>query len=168
VNLAANRIVLPGDAVKGVADQWVPLDPQLRQALLALPQHGKKVFRFIDERPGKTYGSVVKPNALSDRVVALARQAGVRLTMHTLRKGFGCRYAGRVPAQVLQKLMRHRSIKTTMDYYANIDDAAMEAVLGPGRNSSRNTQPAAADQAKGPVAATPDQDGTSGFENRMR
>jgi integrase len=44
---------------------------------------------------------------MSDRVIRLAKKAGVRLTMHTLRKGFGCRYAGKVPAQVLQKLMLH-------------------------------------------------------------
>ena len=71
-------------------------------------------------------------------MAALARRAGVKLSIHTLRKGFGCRYAGKVPAQVLQRLMRHANIKTTMDYYANVDEAAMEAVLGPRRNSSRN------------------------------
>ena len=59
--------------------------------------------------------------------------------MHSLRKGFGCRYAGRVPAQVLQKPMRHASLKTTMDYYANVDDAVVAAVKGPQRNASRNT-----------------------------
>jgi integrase len=75
---------------------------------------------------------------VSQRVCKLAQQAGVRLSFHTLRKGFGCRYAGRVPAQVLQKLMRHANIKTTMDYYANVDDAVVEAVLGIQRNSSRN------------------------------
>ena len=60
--------------------------------------------------------------------------------MRSLRRGFGCRYAGKVPAQVLQKLMRHASIKTTMDYYANVDEAAMRAVLGDQRNSSRNNE----------------------------
>ena len=76
---------------------------------------------------------------MSNRIIALARKAGVRLTRKALRRGFGCRYAGKVPAQVLQKLMRHANIKTTMDYYANIDDAVEEAVLGPQCNSSRNT-----------------------------
>ena len=58
--------------------------------------------------------------------------------MHSLRKGFGCRFAGKVPAQVLQKLMRHANITMTMKYYANIDEAVEEAVLGPKRNGSRN------------------------------
>jgi hypothetical protein len=43
-----------------------------------------------------------------------------------------------VPAQVLQRLMRHASIKMTMDYYANVNDAAIEAVRGRKRNTSRN------------------------------
>jgi integrase len=72
-------------------------------------------------------------------VIRLAKKAGVKLSMHTLRKGFGCHYAGQVPAQELQKLMRHGDIKTTMAYYANVDDAAVQAVRGPKRNSSRNT-----------------------------
>ena len=61
--------------------------------------------------------------------------------MKTLRASFGCRYDGKVPAQVRQKFMRHSNIRVTMDDCANVDDAALEAVLGPQRNSSRNTQP---------------------------
>jgi hypothetical protein len=34
--------------------------------------------------------------------------------------------------------MRHAGIKTTTDYHANVDDAALEAVLGAGRNTSRH------------------------------
>ena len=49
-------------------------------------------------------------------MLRLAKRAGVKLTMHSLRKGFGCYYAARVPAQVLQKLMRHADIETTMAY----------------------------------------------------
>jgi integrase len=60
--------------------------------------------------------------------------------MKDLRKGFGCRYAGRVPAQALQRLMRHSSIRVTMDYYANVDAAVEEAVLGRKGNGLRNTQ----------------------------
>jgi integrase len=137
VDLGRDRIVFPAGFVKAAEDQWVPLDPVLREALEALPRQGKRVFRFTDGRTGRPVGDV----AVSHRVTELARQAGVKLTMKSLRRGFGCRYAGKVPAQVLQKLMRHSNIRITMDYYANVDDAAMEAVLGPGRNSSRNRRP---------------------------
>ena len=157
VDLARNRIVLPAATVKGRKHQWVPLDPQLRAALVALPRHGKKVFRFLSRRTKER----LHVDAMSDRVVRLARRAGVRLTMHTLRKGFGCRYAGRVPAQVLQKLMRHRNIKTTMDYYANVDDAVMEAVLGRQPNSLLNTPAPALEGGKTPHDGNASQDGTS-------
>jgi integrase len=98
---------------------------------------------------------------VSQRVCKLAQKAGVRLSFHTLRKGFGCRYAGRVPAQVLQKLMRHASVKTTMDYYANVDDAVVEAVLGIQRNSSRNNGNSVAMDAPPPEAVIPYSAGTN-------
>jgi integrase len=138
LDLAQDHIVLPAGFAKADRDQWVPLDPALREVLLALPRHGRRVFRFVDLRTGR---GEIGVGSVSDRVIALAKRAGVKLTMHTLRKGFGCRYAGKVPAQVLQKLMRHSSIKTTMDFYANVDDAVMEAVIGTRRNGSRNTAP---------------------------
>jgi integrase len=161
LDLARDRIVLPAELVKGVRDQWVPLDPELREVLLALPRHGKTVFRFTDGRRGK--GGTISPSAVSDRVARLAKKAGVRLTMKALRRGFGCRYAGKVPAQVLQKLMRHARIKTTMDYYANVDDAAMEAVLGDRRNSSRNTPAQPGGPASGPESVNPSPDETLGL-----
>jgi integrase len=159
VDFARDRIVLPAKVAKGKREQWVPLDPVLREALEALPRHGRKVFHFIDERTGQP----IKRNAISKRIISLARKAGVRLSMHTLRKGFGCRYAGKVPAQVLQKLMRHANIKTTMDYYANVDDAVMEAVLGAKRNSSRNRQAESAPLPAEPDAVNADDDRTLGL-----
>ena len=104
-----------GGRLAKVEDQWVPLDPVLREAL-ALPP---------------------------------------------LQRGFGCRYAGKVPAKVLQKLMRHSSIAITMGYYAHVDDAVMEAVLGPQCNSSRNTQAKPGQSTESPADTTPDQQSTS-------
>jgi integrase len=156
LDLARDRIVLPAEFVKAVKDQWVPLDPELRQVLEALPRHGRKVFRFVDRKGRPLTGSGV-----SQRVIKLAKRVGVKLSMKALRRGFGCRYAGKVPAQVLQKLMRHANIKTTMDYYANVDDAAMQAVLGSKRNSSRNSEPQNAEQNGDRLDANPSPDSTS-------
>jgi integrase len=136
LDLLRNRIILPAGFVKAVEDQWVPLDPLLRETLLALPRHGPQVFHFVGRG-----GKVLDARALGHRVRRLAKKAGVKLTMHSLRKGFGCRYAGKVPAQVLQRLMRHANIQITMDYYANIDAAVEEAILGPQRHSLRNSEP---------------------------
>jgi integrase len=132
-----NRIVLPAEYVKGGRDQWVPLDPELRDALLSLPWHGRRFFRF-ESRQGGPLTDV----GVCHRIRAAAKRAGVRLTMKTLRAGFGSHYAGKVPAQVLQKLMRHSNIAITMGYYANVDDAVMDAVLAGKRNTLRNTEAA--------------------------
>src|SRR5262249_10893448 len=112
LDLAHNRIVLPAEFAKSDEDQWVPLDPALRKTLEAVPRQGRKVFRFV-----ASDGHPLTLNGISQRVIRLAKKAGVKLTMHSLRKGFGCHYAAQVSAQVLQKLMRHGDIKTTMTYY---------------------------------------------------
>src|SRR5205814_892211 len=80
-----NRIWLPAEFAKAVEDQWVPLDPELAQALKALPRDGEKVFRFISRLTGLP---VQTASAVTMRILSLARRAGVRLSMHTLRKGF--------------------------------------------------------------------------------
>ena len=127
----------------------MPLDAVLREALLALPNQGPRIFRFVAKN-----GREIGENSVGQRVVALAAQAGVKLTMHSLRKGFGCRYAGRVPAQVLQRLMRHSDIKTTMDYYANVDEAVREAILGPRRIVSRDNEPIPSPEPKAELDTT--------------
>jgi integrase len=153
LDLSRERIVLPAEFVKAVKDQWLPLDPELRKILEALPQQGPKVFRFVNSR-----GVPLTANGVSQRVIKLANKAGVRLTMKALRRGFGCRYAGKVSAHVLQRLMRHANIKTTMDYYANIDEAVEEAVLGGRCNTLRNSeaQPPAAKPTSNAASPCPE------------
>jgi integrase len=159
LDLARNRVVLPAEMVKTVEDQWVPLAPELRRVLEALPRYGRRVFYFVAKD-----GHAVGLSAVSDRVRRLAKKAGVKLTMHSLRKGFGCRHAGKVPAQVLQKLMRHGDIKTTMAYYANVDDAVEAAILGDERNGLRNTPLSPAAEATQQVGRKPDSAKTYGEE----
>ena len=148
IDFRRERIILPAEFVKSTEDGWVPLDPVLREGLLSLPRAASRVFPFTScqgrkaiptdgwEPNGRPLGLI----ALSGRIVNLAKKAGVKLTMRSLRRGFGCRYAGKVPAQVLQRLMRHANIQTTVSYYANVDAAVEEAVLGPSRNATRNSK----------------------------
>ncbi len=144
------RIVLPAGFVKAGEDQWVPLDRGLQRALEALPKDGPHVFPLVAR-----HGRRMALDTLCSRARRLAARAGVKLSLHPLRRGFGCRHAGRVPAQVLQKLMRHASIQTTMDYYANVDAAVEEAVRGPQVSSTVYTPPAAEKRAAEGVDATP-------------
>lgn len=136
VDRQARRVWLPAEFVKGCEDQWVPLDPALAEALDAVPDPGDgRVFPF----------GGLKPNAIAERVRRLAARLGVPVTMRTLRRGFGCRYAARVPAQVLQRLMRHSSITTTMTYYANVDAATERAVFGDGNSDGNSSGVTGAD-----------------------
>jgi integrase len=157
LDLARDRIVLPAEFVKAVRDQWVPLDPELRDALVALPHQGRR-FLQLEHKDG----TPIKQSALSLRVVTLAKKAGVKLTYHSLRKGFGCWLAGRVSAHVLQRLMRHSNIATTRRFYANIDAAVEEAILGPGRNKSRNKAGLTSPTAMVPEEVNPDGESVSG------
>jgi integrase len=95
-DLGRRRIVLPAEFVKGVEDQWVPVDPALQAVREVLPREGRHVFQLLS-RDGRRLAL----RTACDFVNRLAKKAGVKLSMHSLRKGFGCRYAGKVPAQVL-------------------------------------------------------------------
>jgi integrase len=127
LDLERNRIVLPAAFAKSREDQAMPLHPVLREALEALPQTETKVFPF---RSHKTGGPLSR-NGITNYVILLAKRAGVKLSMHKLRKGFGCRVAkqlGKGNAPILHELMRHSSMQITMDYYASVDDVFQDAM----------------------------------------
>jgi integrase len=129
VDFGQNRIVLPAAFAKSAQDQSVPLHPKLREALAALPRTGSLVFPFRSRRGGGR----LSRNGITNRVLDLAKRAGVKLSMHKLRKGFGCRVAkqlGKGNAPMLHELMRHSSMQITMDYYASVDDALQDAIKG--------------------------------------
>jgi integrase len=125
IDTARKRIWLPANFTKAVEDQWVPLDPVLQEILEALPRHGRKVFRFEAKRDRH----VLPVATVSHQIATLAKRAGVKLTMKSLRRGFGCYHAQRVSAHVLQKLLRHANIQTTLTYYASFDPAVEEAIF---------------------------------------
>jgi integrase len=127
IDFERNRVVLPAVFAKSAQDQWVPLHPVLRQALAELPRTGDLVFPFRSRKGGGR----LSRNGITNRVLSIAGQAGVKLSMHRLRKGFGCRVAkklGKGNAPVLHELMRHSSMQITMDYYASVDDVLQEAI----------------------------------------
>jgi len=129
VDFEQTRVVLPAVFAKSAQDQWVPLHPRLRQALAELPRSGELVFPFRSRKGGGR----LSRNGITNYVCLLAKRAGVRLSMHKLRKGFGCRAAkqlGKGNAPVLHELMRHSSMQITMDYYASVSDVLQDAING--------------------------------------
>ncbi len=127
LDLRGDRIVLPAAFAKDVEDQWVPLHPRLREVLERLPDEGDAFFDFRSE----TTGLPLLRSSISHKVLNMAKRAGLKLGMHKLRKGFGCRAAklyGKQGAAMLHQLMRHKSMQTTMDFYASVDDALQESI----------------------------------------
>lgn len=114
LDLAAERVRFPAEFTKGRADDWLPLHPALLPHLRAAQKERGRVFDLAPDA-----------RALSARFCALAR--GVCKT-HDLRRGFGTRYAPLVPAHILQRLMRHAKIETTLEYYADLDPALEAAI----------------------------------------
>jgi integrase len=132
LDLAGNRVVLPAKFAKSDEDQWIPLHPRLRAALEALPDEGDELFAFKSRSQWtQLRGMPLTKTGVTNYVIWLASKAGVKLSMHRLRKGFGCRVAkqlGKGNAPILHQLMRHSSMQITTDFYANVDDVLQDAI----------------------------------------
>jgi integrase len=118
VDFGQGRIWIPAAYNKSDADQWIPLHPELAAILQAQRQARGKLFALS-----------TSPREVSRKFGQLAKKAGLRISLHDLRRSFGSRYASVVPAPVLQRLMRHADIKTTLAFYTDVDDALEAAIL---------------------------------------
>lgn len=122
VDLDAEMIWIPAAWTKSDADSWLPIHPTLKMHLLAARKPSGKCFKMRHDAADA-----------SKDFARICRFAGVRgVTLHDIRRTFGTRYASLVPAQVLQRLMRHASISTTLRYYANLDGGLAEAIRKAG------------------------------------
>jgi integrase len=129
VHLSEHLLELPKNKANdsnGAAFITPELDELLRQCF----PDGFPEGRLIPARDVPT-----NPSRISEVFGAIARRAAVKgsskagfVALHDLRRNFGSRWAGRVPAQVLQRLMRHSHIKTTLDFYADTERAAINAI----------------------------------------
>ena len=92
----------------------------------------KRVCRIV-AKIGKTAGVVVATKERRKRVDGKLVATTVKkfATAHDLRRSFGTRWAKRVMPAVLQRLMRHAEIATTMKYYVTMDsDSVADEVWG--------------------------------------
>jgi integrase len=105
-----------------------PVVDDFAEFLLAVPEN---------EREGFVFNAMAVSGAVSRRVdtvstwiVDIGKAAKVKVdekdgsekfaSAHDIRRAFGTRWAKIVPASLLQQLMRHSSIETTMSFYVNI------------------------------------------------
>lgn len=115
LDLERKRVVFPAAYCKSRRDDWLPLHPDLLAILLK--QEG---------RQGRVFDLATNASEMSAKFCAIGRPIQIRT--HDLRRSFGTRYAPHVPAHILQRLMRHANIKTTLEYYADLDPSLDEAI----------------------------------------
>lgn len=115
------RFVIFSEGQKAGRDEIAPMTPDFADWLKGLPE----------PHAGLVCGCNLD-KAWAGRLVAkTCRAAGVNATAHDLRRAFGTRWALESKPAVLQRLMRHSSIETTMKYYVQIDaDDITELLYG--------------------------------------
>lgn len=121
-------------AEKGKKDRVLPLAPEAAELLESVPTEERSglVFKLrsrVDlDRP-------LRVDNVSPLVVEIGKKAGIRVSerktasAHDLRRSFGLRWADRVKPHVLQQLMRHASIQTTLTFYVQSDAADMAELV---------------------------------------
>jgi integrase len=117
-------------AEKGKKDRTLPLAPEAAELLQTVLEDERSglVFKLTWER---NHGKPTRVDTVSPIIAQIGEKAGVRVSdrktasAHDLRRSFGLRWAERVKPHVLQQLMRHSSLSTTMTFYVQADAADM-------------------------------------------
>jgi integrase len=125
---------------KGGKDRAYPAAPEFAEFLQETPEDQRTGYVF-NPIPSRTLKGNVRAGAdLCGRTVARFGDAAnvvvdkksddiVYASSHDLRRSFGLRWSRRVMPPVLQELMRHESIDTTMKYYVGQDAQSTAAEL---------------------------------------
>jgi len=120
-----------GDAQKNGQDELLPMTPDFAEFLLATPEADRvgSVFRLPCPSGTRWFVGHVVGRVGKKAGVVVNKAEGKYASAHDLRRAFGTRWAKRVMPAVLQRLMRHASIQTTMAYYVDLDADDLAADL---------------------------------------
>ena len=129
------RLRIYAEAEKGHRNRLLPMTPDFAEFLLATPDSQREGTVFKVD--GIFTGQPMTPGRVGRVVSAIGKQAkvvvnkgdGKYASAHDFRRAFGTRWARKVMPMVLQKLMRHDSIETTMRYYVDLDADEMAEEL---------------------------------------
>jgi integrase len=145
VHLGEKRpvFIIRANGQKSGKAETVPMTPDFAKFLLGTPEAERTgpVFRLIDGRTSQP----IDANRVGRIVESIGKAAGVKVGTrtqrnkekgtativpvfagcHSCRRGFGSKWARRVMPAVLQRLMRHANIATTMTYYVHLDAGAV-------------------------------------------
>lgn len=120
-------IVIQAKAQKSRQYKEMPIVPEFAELLLSVPREERNGFVFnpISQRKAEPRR---KNNYFSRLISLLGKSAGICVSesqegkkkwasAHDFRRSFGFRWSRKVMPAVLQELMRHASIETTMTFY---------------------------------------------------
>lgn len=142
------RLRIWAEAEKANRDRLLPITPDFEEFLLATPTTERTglVFRL----PGRG-GKQMQSGKCGAIVSKIGQAAGVVVnadenkpaSAHDLRRSFAHRWSASLTAADLQKLLRHKSIETTLKYYAgeDSDDLAVRLRIGYNGNAVATALP---------------------------
>ena len=154
---------------KGKTFRLLPMTPDFAQFLQKTPAKKRRGFVFnpYTHPQGKDEGSH-RPTAnhVGRIISALGKRAAIAVnkskfaSAHDYRRAFGVRWCKVVMPKILQELMRHASIQTTMKYYVGsmAEDAAEEVWRAAAQrfgNTFTNTLDSAAPDSPSTATKTP-------------
>jgi len=123
---------IPAECEKGHKDRLLPMAPEFAEFLDQTPKD-QRVGRVFNPRGRRETGDRLSRDRVSRIISRIGKAANVKVhtfyrsgkvkfaSAHDLRRSFGERWAARIMPAVLQQLMRHESIDTTMKYYVGRD-----------------------------------------------
>lgn len=129
-----------GRVFKLVGKLWADARMQADWVSRVICQIGRRARVVVDERERRLSVDARRETAKAKPEKATRRKAKSKAdaddsmkrkyaSAHDLRRAFGLRWSARVMPAVLQQLMRHESIETTMRYYVGRDADAVADVL---------------------------------------
>lgn len=121
------QLLFYAEGHKAGQDDTTPLPPDFAAWLSRTPPEARS------GRVAPLKGSLER---VSERISNLGEQAGIVVnehgktgSAHDFRRAFGTRWAAKVRPVTLQRLMRHKSIETTLKYYVGLTSADAGAEL---------------------------------------
>jgi integrase len=125
---------IDGDFEKGGQDRILPITPDFEKWLRKTPSEKRTGVVFPveklqdkDVRNSDHFSKVVSKIGKAAGIVVST--SGKFASAHDLRRTFGARWSQKVFPAVLQQLMRHSDIKTTMSFYVSLSAVDLAKTL---------------------------------------
>jgi integrase len=134
------------ESEKGNQDRLLPMTPDFAEFLQSVPEEERTGLIF-HPKAAKVRGDRLRLDTVSSIICKIGEKAGVVVdtnqktgkvkfaSSHDLRRSFGERWSMEVMPPVLQQLMRHSSIITTMNFYVGRNAEKAAAALWEAKSS---------------------------------